>query len=64
MKKNTNNNVDINKGTSYRRKQEEMERSNKTKKRSKRLAAYGDNARAKSSEILYQYMNGTYTDEF
>lgn len=55
--------VDVNKGTSYRRKQEENLRAAKTKKRSKRLSAYKDNERAKSSNMIRSYMKNHLDDE-
>ena len=57
--------VDYNKGTNYRRKQEDNIRASKQKKRSKRLAPYGESERAKCSNLLHQYMSeDDFDDEY
>lgn len=47
--------VDVKKGTSYKRKRQEEERAKKRKKRSKRLSPYQDNERAKCANLLHEY---------
>jgi hypothetical protein len=56
---------DYNKGTSYRRKQEDamIQEKRKNKKRSKRLEAYHDTDRVKSSDLVRNYFNGNYDEE-
>lgn len=51
------------KGTSYQRKQKDREKEMKRKKQTKRLNAYSDSERARSANVIHNYMSGDYDDE-
>lgn len=51
------------KGTSYQRRQKDIEKHSKEKKRSKRLSVHSDSERARSREQIHNFMNGNFDED-
>ena len=51
------------KGTSYQRRQKDIEKHSKEKKRSKRLSIHSDSERARSREQIHNFLSGNHFNE-